>query len=99
MHGIDGTTWTEGNGMSSGIFPFGAFELLGKNSSIFSGLFAYYPTEKRTLVVNGQAQTAAGEYISGDYFRGLEVLPAAGRLNLLTTTGQVLRSLRPYACA
>ncbi|HEY6991436.1 MAG TPA: permease prefix domain 1-containing protein, partial [Bryobacteraceae bacterium] len=36
MHGMDGSTWTDGNGMSSGIFPFGAFELLRENNSIFS---------------------------------------------------------------
>src|SRR5690242_943928 len=80
MHGMDGSTWTDGNGMSSGIFPYGAFELLRENNSVFSALFAYYPTEKRTLTVKGQAEMAIGEYISGDYFRGLEVTPAAGRL-------------------
>jgi macrolide transport system ATP-binding/permease protein len=41
MHGMDGSTWTDGNGMSSGIFPFGAFEVLRENPSIFSSLFAY----------------------------------------------------------
>jgi predicted permease len=80
MHGMDGSTWSDGNGMSSGIFPFGAFELLRENTSLFSSLFAYYPTEKRTVAVKGQAEIAAGEYVSGDYFRGLEVPPAAGRL-------------------
>jgi len=80
MHGADGSTWTDRNGKSSGIFPFGAFELLRKNDAIFSSLFAYYPTEKRTLAVKGQAEIATGEYVSGDYFRALEVPPAAGRL-------------------
>jgi macrolide transport system ATP-binding/permease protein len=80
MHGMDGSTWTDGNGMSSGIFPFGAFEVLRENPSIFSSLFAYYPTEKRTLTIKGQAEIAIGEYVSGDYFRGLAVPPAAGRL-------------------
>src|SRR5207248_7769451 len=82
MHGGDGSTWTDDNGMSSGIFPFGAFEILRENNSIFSSLFPYYPTGKRTLMIKGQAEIAAGEYISGDYFRGLEVPPAAGRLIL-----------------
>ena len=82
MHDMDGSTWTDGNGMSSGIFPFGALELLRENQSIFSSVFAYYPTEKRNVTVNGRAQMAVGEYISGDYFRGLEVLPAAGRMIL-----------------
>src|SRR5437588_5186667 len=34
MHGMDGSTWADGNGMSSGIFPFGAFELLQENKSV-----------------------------------------------------------------
>lgn len=82
MHGMDGSTWLEGNGTTSGIFPYGAFELLKGNDTIFSSLFAYYPTEKRTLIVNRQAEIASGEYVSGDYFRGLETPPAAGRLIL-----------------
>jgi predicted permease len=32
--------------------------------------------------INGQAETSAGELVSGDYFRGLGVAPAAGRLLL-----------------
>ena len=80
MHGMDGSDWAEGNGISSGIFPFGAFELLRENRSIFSDLFAYYPCDKRNLTIKGQAEIAAGEYVSGDYFNGLAVPPTAGRL-------------------
>jgi macrolide transport system ATP-binding/permease protein len=80
MHGMDGSTWIDGNGLNSGIFPFGAFELLRENHSAFSSLFAYYPSHKHNLAIKGQAESAAGEYVSGDYFRGLAVPPAAGRL-------------------
>jgi len=80
MHGMDGSTWKDDNGTSSGIFPFGAFELFREKTTLFSSVFAYYPTEKRTLLVKGQAEIAAGEYVSGDYFHGLELTPAAGRL-------------------
>ena len=31
-------------------------------------------------MVKGQAEQASGEFVSGDYFRGLAVSPAAGRL-------------------
>lgn len=31
-------------------------------------------------MIKGQAELATGEYVSGDYFRGLDVLPAAGRM-------------------
>jgi predicted permease len=80
MHGMDGSTWAEGNGETGGIFPFGAFELLHENRSIFSSLFAYYESDKHNLMIKGQAEIADGEYVSGDFFRGLAVPPAAGRL-------------------
>jgi macrolide transport system ATP-binding/permease protein len=82
MHGMDGETWTDGNGTSAGIFPFGAFELLRDNHAIFSSLFAYYPSHKHNVTIKGQAEIASGEYVSGDYFRGLAVPPATGRLLL-----------------
>ncbi|HYL76391.1 MAG TPA: ABC transporter permease, partial [Bryobacteraceae bacterium] len=45
-----------------------------------SSVFAYYPTRGVNLMVKGQADRASGEYVSGDYFGGLEVPPAAGRV-------------------
>ena len=45
-------------------------------------MFAYYPTRKVNVMVKGQAEQASGEFVSGDYFRGLAVSPAAGRLIL-----------------
>jgi predicted permease len=82
MRSMSGSTWDDSKlGNTSGIFPFPAFEHLQTNSgSIFSSLFAYYPTRKVNFLVHGQAEQASGEYVSGDYFRGLDVLPAAGRL-------------------
>jgi predicted permease len=82
MHGMSGHTYSDPRmGMTAGIFPFPAFELLTDNE-VFSSLFAYYPSGARTVTINGQAATASGEYVSGDYFRGLAVSPAAGRLIL-----------------
>jgi macrolide transport system ATP-binding/permease protein len=67
-------------GKTTAIFPYPAFELLRKSSDILSVLFAYRPAGKVNIVIQGQAGIAAGEYVSGDYFRGLNVVPAAGRL-------------------
>ena len=80
MHSMDGSDWVEGDGLSSGIFPFGVFELLRENNAVFSNLFAYYHSDKRNLTIKGEAEIAAGEYVSGEYFTGLAVPPAAGRL-------------------
>ena len=82
MHSMSGSVNPDGEGgLKSGIFPFPAFELLQKHSdAVFSSLFAYYPNRGVNLLIDGQADVGRGEYVSGDYFRGLAVRPAAGRL-------------------
>ena len=82
MHSMSGSTYEDaGSGVTSGIFPFPAFELLQKQSSaVFSAVFAYYPNRGANLLIDGQADVGRGEYVSGDYFRGLGIAPAAGRL-------------------
>jgi len=84
MHSMSGNTWSDYQWRESGgIFPFPAFELIRTNSAaVFSSVFAYYPTRKVNVIVKGQAEQTGGEFVSGDYFRGLEVSPAAGRLIL-----------------
>jgi macrolide transport system ATP-binding/permease protein len=84
MHAMSGSSWGDNtSGATSGMFPFGAFELLQKDDAIFSSVFAYFqPRQARrmNLAIKGQAELASGFTVSGDYFRGLGVLPAAGRL-------------------
>jgi len=67
-------------GLVAGIFPYPAFEELRKSTNVFSELFAYHPSRKLTVMVGGEAEVASGEYVSGDFFRGLGVAPEAGRL-------------------
>jgi predicted permease len=68
-------------GIVSGAFPYPAFELLQRNNSVLSSLFAYFRDSRPfNVVVHGQADLARVEYVSGAYFRGLGVPPAAGRL-------------------
>src|SRR5262249_30402312 len=82
MRSMSGSTWREEKWTTvSGIFPFPAFEVIRTNSGqVFSSVFAYYPTRKVNVMVKGQAEQAGGEFVSGDYFRGLEVSAAAGRV-------------------
>jgi predicted permease len=67
-------------GKLSPIFPFPAFEVLRKQSSALSVVFAYRRAGKLNAMVGQQAEITTGEYVSGDYFQGLGVIPAAGRL-------------------
>jgi macrolide transport system ATP-binding/permease protein len=67
-------------GVISGVFPYPAFALLEKNAAVFSALFGYCPSPQLNVKVSGEADLASAEYVTGDYFRGLGVSPAAGRL-------------------
>jgi len=84
MQAMSGSSWGDSkSGTTSGMFPFEAFELFQKDDTIFSSVFAYFQprqARKLNLAIKGQADLATGLTVSGDYFRGLAVLPAAGRL-------------------
>jgi predicted permease len=63
------------------ILPFPAFERLQDASgTVLSTLFAYLPAGNLNVMINGEAELAGGEYVSGDFFRGLAAVPVAGRL-------------------
>ena len=66
--------------MVSGMFPYAAFETLREENPVFSTLFGYFNGHNRNLAIRGQATSASTEYVTGEYFRGLAVSPAAGRL-------------------
>src|SRR4051794_3487493 len=81
MHAVQGMAWPGDKGaMVSGMFPYGAFETLREENPVFSTLFGYFNGLKHNLAVRGQATSASTEYVTGEYFRGLAVSPAAGRL-------------------
>ncbi|HEY3738546.1 MAG TPA: ABC transporter permease [Bryobacteraceae bacterium] len=85
MHGVQGLAWPGDKGyMQTGMFPYQAFETLGETlheeKSVFSVLFGYFNGHNKNLTFRGAATSASTEFVSGDYFPGLVVLPAAGRL-------------------
>jgi predicted permease len=67
-------------GFHGGEFSYPAFELFQGKSSIFASVFGYQGTGTVNLMIHGQAELASGEFVSGEYFRGLGISPAAGRL-------------------
>jgi predicted permease len=83
MHSMSGSTWGDAKtGVDSGMFPFPAFELFRK-SEVFSSVFGYFRSwrlKDLNVTVGGQAELASGQTVSGDFFRGLAIPPAAGRL-------------------
>ena len=81
VHGLQGLFWPGDKGtLVTGIFPYGAFETLRQENPVFSTLFGYADGQNRNLAVRGQATSASAEFVTGEYFRGLAVSAAAGRL-------------------
>jgi macrolide transport system ATP-binding/permease protein len=81
LHDISGQVYDHPKtGSTSAVFPYPAFEQLRRSGSVLSVLFAYHPARKLNVMSLGQAEVTSGEYVSGDYFRGLGLVPAAGRL-------------------
>jgi predicted permease len=81
VHGVQGLFWPGGKGtLVSGIFPYRAFETLREDNPVFSTLFGYFNGHNKTLAIRGQATSVGAEYVTGEYFRGLALSPAAGRL-------------------
>jgi macrolide transport system ATP-binding/permease protein len=81
IHGVQGVLWPGNKGsLVSGMFPYGAFETLRENNPAFSTLFGYFNGRNRTVAIRGQAMSVNAEYVTGGYFRGLDVSPAAGHL-------------------
>jgi predicted permease len=67
-------------GYIGGIFAYPAFELLQKGDAVFASVFGYQGAGDLNLTLRGQAELAKTEYVSGNYFSGLAIPPAAGRL-------------------
>ncbi|HKD79063.1 MAG TPA: ABC transporter permease [Candidatus Angelobacter sp.] len=86
VQAMSGTTYGDPTGPTAGIFPYGAFQLFqdqlsqAKENSPLASLFSYIPAGILNLTIKGDASLVRGEYVSGDYFRGLELPSLAGRL-------------------
>ena len=67
-------------GFVGGFFAYPAFELLRKHDDVFSSVFGYQGAGALNVSAGGRAELAQGEYVSGEFFGGLDIAPAAGRL-------------------
>ena len=78
---INGTSNSYGKtGSQSPNFPYPAYELLRSDRDTLSTLFGYTYAQPYNVITGGQAETAVGGFVSGNYFSSLGVPPATGRL-------------------
>ena len=82
MDSMWGSTYRDAvtGGVEARIFPFPAFERLQQASEpVLSSIFARFPVDKVTVQAKGEAELTAAEYVTGDFFHGIELAVAAGR--------------------
>jgi predicted permease len=81
LRSIDGSTYRDAAGLAAAIFPYPAFDRLYEAAApVLSSLFAHKAAGRVNIIVKGEAELAQGHYVSGDFFRGLAVVPDSGRL-------------------
>jgi predicted permease len=81
VHSHWGSNYDEpGGGTTSPNFPYPAFELLRDHNEVLSSLFGHADGRRLNLVIDGNAELANAQYVTGGFFSGLGVAPAAGRL-------------------
>jgi macrolide transport system ATP-binding/permease protein len=81
VRGINGSARRYGKGgTTSPNFPYAAYEMLRADGRVFSKLFGYTYAQPFNVIARGEAESIQGGFVSGDYFSGLGVPPAAGRL-------------------
>jgi predicted permease len=61
-------------------FSYPMFEQMRSARDVFSAVFAFGPTSGLGVSIDGNASTAVGEFVSGDYFSALGIRAASGRL-------------------
>ncbi len=79
---ISGSTYSASDGgVEARIFPYPGYERLREASSPYlSSLFAMFRGGKLNVLVDGQAELTVAQYVSGEFFNGIAIPPAAGRL-------------------
>jgi predicted permease len=67
-------------GYVGGVFAYPMFELFQRDTTVFTTVVGYQGAGQLHLTVKARAEIINGEYVSGNFFSGLGVSPASGRL-------------------
>ena len=60
--------------------PFPQYQAIRERATTLDGVFALSPAGRVTVTVRGESEAADGVFVTGDYYRTLRLVPAAGRL-------------------
>ena len=75
-----GSSFNETTGTLSSIFPYPALKIFEDAEDVIDRAFCYFSAARLTVTAKGETEPVKGLYVSGAYFQGMGVAPAAGRL-------------------
>lgn len=70
---------TPSGGHSSNSFSYPVFLRLRSQNTVFQDLFAFKDSRRLTATIDGKAEAADGQMVSGNFYRDLGMEPIAGR--------------------
>ena len=76
----DGSTFDRAAGTVSSIFPYPALTVFREQRDVLEHAFAYFVNHGLSVTVGRNTDSLLAHYVSGDYFKGIGVAPAAGRV-------------------
>jgi predicted permease len=80
MWSTGGSSFDKNTGTVSSIFPYPALAVFQDRTDVLSTAFCYFSASSLALSAQGETDAVKGQYVSGGYFAGMDVVPAAGRL-------------------
>ncbi len=80
MWSTNGSSSDKTTGTISSIFPYPALGVFQEQRGVLSSAFGYFSASRLALTAQGETEAVKGQFVSGGYFDGMGVVPAAGRL-------------------
>jgi predicted permease len=75
-----GSSFDPQTGVLSSSFPYAALKLFQAQDDVLASAFGYFVNDQFSVTVADDTDSLLGQYVSGEYFHGMGVAPAAGRL-------------------
>ena len=79
IHSSSGSQWRDA-GITSGNMPYVFFDQVREGNEVLASAFGFANAGRLNLQIRGQADIVNAQYVTGGFFSGLGVPPAAGRL-------------------
>jgi predicted permease len=75
-----GGSTRDNDAIQASVFPFPALKTFQDSTDVVAYAFGYFAVERLTFRSDVVTDSVKGHYVTGNYFQGMGILPAAGRL-------------------